>query len=110
MRLCGPAVRLRLRGAQFMVGQRRGAVAQGDVKAGGGGGQHGFGQRTRDQQLLHQNSLPPNGTSWPGPISTTSPSASGRPSTSTSDSTLPIWRGGKLTTASTCSPISPSGV
>ena len=38
------------------------------------------------------------------------PSASGTPRTSTSDNTLPIWRGGKFTTASTCRPTSPSGV
>ncbi len=36
-----------------------------------------------------------------GAISTTLPSASGKPSVSTSDMTGPIWRGGKLTTAAT---------
>ena len=44
-----------------------------------------------------------------GMISTTSPSASGKPSVSTSDIILPIWRGGKFTTAATCRPISASG-
>jgi predicted pyridoxine 5'-phosphate oxidase superfamily flavin-nucleotide-binding protein len=54
-------------------------------------------------------SLPPSGTGWPGPISTTSPSASGMPSVSTSDMNLPIWRGGKFTTARTCRPGRSSG-
>ena len=39
---------------------------------------------------------------------TTSPSPSGKPSTSTSDMNGPIWRGGKLTTAMTCRPTSVS--
>ena len=45
-----------------------------------------------------------------GPISTTLPSASGKPSVSTSDMIGPIWRGGKLTTAATCRPTSSSSV
>ena len=56
-----------------------------------------------------QNSRPPSGTAWPGPSSTTSPSASGMPSVSTSDMNLPIWRGGKFTTAATWRPINVSG-
>ena len=44
-----------------------------------------------------------------GADSTTAPSASGKPSVSTSDRNGPIWRGGKLTTAITCLPINSSG-
>ena len=45
-----------------------------------------------------------------GPISTTPPSASGKPSVSTSDMKGPIWRGGKLTTAATWRPSNVSCV
>ena len=54
-------------------------------------------------------SRPPFGTGRSGVTSTTSPAASGKPSTSTSDMNLPIWRGGKFTTAATCLPTSRSG-
>jgi two-component system osmolarity sensor histidine kinase EnvZ len=37
------------------------------------------------------------------------PSSSGKPSVRTSDMNLPIWRGGKFTTAKTCRPTSVSG-
>ena len=56
-----------------------------------------------------QNSRPPSGTLRSMAPSTTSPSSSGKPSVSTSDMNLPIWRGGKLTTAKTCRPTSVSG-
>lgn len=56
-----------------------------------------------------QNSRAPGGTSASGWNSTTLPSASGKPRVSTSDMNLPIWRGGKLTTAATIRPTSASG-
>ncbi|KAK0329816.1 hypothetical protein LTR94_035228, partial [Friedmanniomyces endolithicus] len=62
------------------------------------GGEHG------------QNSLPPSGRSRSTPARTTFPSASGKPSVSTSDITGPIWRGGKLTTAATLRPCNSSRV
>ncbi len=103
-------VKVAQRGPQFVGRQRVRPVAQGDVEPRARGVQHAVGQAAGDQKCAHQNSLPPSGTSWPGPISTTSPFASGTPSTRTSDSTGPIWRGGKFTTASTWRPTSPSGV
>lgn len=63
--------------------------------------------RSRDSG---QNSRPPFGTGRSIAASTTSPSASGKPSVSTSDMNLPIWRGLKLTTAATWRPRRPSGV
>ena len=51
-----------------------------------------------------QNSRDPFGTGLSGAKSVTAPVASAKPSVSTSDMNLPIWRGGKLTTAATCRP------
>lgn len=48
-----------------------------------------------------QKSCAPSGTARSGPINTIAPSASGKPSTSTSDMKGPICFGGKLTTAAT---------
>src|SRR6266852_2865337 len=53
---------------------------------------------------------PPSGTLWSGANNTTSPSASGKPSVSTSDMNFPICRGGTLTTAATWRPTSASGL
>ena len=64
---------------------------------------------TAQSQRIDQNSLPPSGTLRSIAPSTTAPSSSGKPSVSTSDMNLPIWRGGKLTTAKTCRPTSVSG-
>ena len=55
-----------------------------------------------------QNIRPPSGTSAVGRSRITRPSSSGTPSTSTSDLTGPIWRAGKLTTATTRLPSSSS--
>ena len=52
----------------------------------------------------------PFGTSASGAASTMSPAASAKPSTSTSERTGPIWRGGKFTTAITRRPGSSSSV
>lgn len=51
-----------------------------------------------------QYKRPPSGTVWSGRISTTAPFSSGNPRVRTSDMNLPICRGGKFTTASTCRP------
>ena len=48
-----------------------------------------------------QNRRPPFGTTRSQVARTIAPSASGKPSVSTSDMNGPIWRGGKLTTAMT---------
>ena len=55
-----------------------------------------------------QNIRPPSGTSDEGCSRITRPSSSGTPSTSTSDMTGPIWRGGKFTTPTTSRPSSSS--
>jgi len=55
-----------------------------------------------------QKRRPPSGTFRSGPIMTTSPSASGKPSTRISDMNLPICLAGKLTTAATWRPVSSS--
>ena len=57
-----------------------------------------------------QNIRPPSGTGRSGASSTTSPSLSGKPSTSTSDMNLPICFAGKLTTPATWRPTSVSGL
>ena len=56
-----------------------------------------------------QNIRPPSGTGRSGASSTTSPSLSGKPSTSASDMNLPICFAGKLTTPATWRPTSSSG-
>lgn len=66
------------------------------------------GRRTSSRRA--QCRRPPDGTGRSGAISTICPSASGTPSTSTSERTGPIWRGGRFTTASTCRPTKVSGV
>ena len=52
--------------------------------------------RQRRHRFTPQYIRPPFGTFRAGPISITSPAASGRPSVSTSDMKGPIWRGGKI--------------
>ena len=94
--------------AQFGRGQWRWRIAVGHVEPSAGGGDGVVGQATGDQQV--QNRRPPMGLGWSGVIRITSPEASGTPRTRTSDRTLPIWRGGKLTTARTWRPIRVSGV
>ena len=64
----------------------------------------------RAARLGAQNIRPPRGTSDVGRSRITRPSSSGTPSTSTSDRTGPIWRGGKFTTATTRLPSSSSRV
>ena len=64
---------------------------------------------TRSASGLPQNIRPPSGTGRSGASSTTSPSLSGKPSTSTSDMNLPICFAGKLTTPATWRPTSASG-
>ena len=59
--------------------------------------------------LIYQNKRPPSGTVKSGRISTTAPSSSGMPRVSTSEVKGPMRRGGRLTTAHTCRPISRSG-
>ena len=59
---------------------------------------------------LTQNIRPPTGTSRSGRRRITRPSSSGTPSTSTSERTGPIWRGGKFTTATTRLPSRSSRV
>ncbi len=58
--------------------------------------------------LARQPILDPTSASWSGRSSTTPSSLSRAPSTSTSDMNGPIWRGGKLTTATTSVPSSSS--
>ncbi len=66
--------------------------------------------RSHLAHMFAQNSRAPSGTGKSGENKTTSPSASGKPSVNTSDMNLPIWRGGKLTTAATFLPTSLSAV
>jgi len=52
----------------------------------------------------------PFGTARSTPARTIAPAASAKPRVRTSERTGPIWRGGKLTTASTCRPTRTSGL
>ena len=101
------------------IGQRRGRSARPwlptrrTVRERAGEWDRRAGERTGFEpgirRLALQNNRPPFGTALSGPINTTAPSGSGKPKVSTSDMNLPIWRGGKLTTAATCRPTSSSG-
>lgn len=73
------------------------------------GRRRGHGWKRVRPASMPQYSAPPSGTARSGLISITSPLASGTPRVSTSLIIGPIWRGGKLTTASTWRPTSSSG-
>ena len=66
--------------------------------------------RFRGQVKGYQKTREPLGTAKSGANRITAPLSSAKPNVSTSDMNLPIWRGGKLTTAATCRPGSSSRV
>jgi hypothetical protein len=64
----------------------------------------------RERAQSHQNRRLPFGTGRSGWNNTTAPTESAKPRVNTSDMKLPIWRGGKFTTAATWRPSKASGV
>src|SRR5579884_235061 len=80
------------------------------IRSSGSNGQRKPDTERFSDERLDQNILPPIGTVLSGESSTTFSSASGTPSTNTSERKGPICLGGKLTTAIISLPINSSFV